>query len=243
MYAVRAILTFHSIDDSGSVLSYPVDAFIELMTSIAEAGIPVLDLDSLYSSSSGIVLTFDDGMKSVRNSALPVLRDLGFPAHLFLTTGVVGGDNYWPSQPTHAPRMPMLNWDDIENCQRSGMQIESHTHTHPDLRRLSDTAIEEECESADREILAHTGRHAKHFAYPYGYFDDRVAQLIDQRYSFAVTTRMAYLGPTDHESAKLPRLDAYYLQNQLVRRNPFGRLSRTYLVARGILRAIRKRMQ
>jgi peptidoglycan/xylan/chitin deacetylase (PgdA/CDA1 family) len=240
---VRAILTFHSIDDSGSVLSYPVGAFAQLMTSIAESGIPVLELDQLWSSTSGVVITFDDGMQSLRDSALPVLRDLGLPAHLFLTTGVVGGDNYWPTQPASAPRMQMLTWDDIEHCQQAGMRVESHTHMHPDLRSLSSSQIEAECEAADREIVAHTGRAPKHFAYPYGYFDDSVAQAVRGRYKFAVTTQMAFLEDEGHDAAKLPRLDTYYFKDQLVRSNPFGRVSRSYLTARRILRSIRESLQ
>lgn len=240
---MRAILTFHSIDDSGSVLSYPVSAFTHFMTSIAESGIPVLELDQLWSNPSGVAITFDDGMQSVRSTALPVLRDLGFPTHLFLTTGVVGATNQWPTQPADAPRLPMLTWDDIEQCQQAGMCIESHTQMHPDLRGLSNSQIEEECGSADREIVTHTGRAPRNFAYPYGFYDERVAQIICKHYTFAVTTQMAFLKEHGHDPARLPRLDSYYLKGSLVRSNPFGRGTRAYLSARRILRAIRERMQ
>ncbi len=240
---MRAILTFHSIDDSGSVLSYPVGAFARLMTTIAESGMPVIELDNLWSSPSGIVITFDDGMQSVRKSALPVLRDLGFPSHLFLATGVVGGDNYWPTQPASAPKMPMMTWDDIEQCRQAGMHIESHTHLHPDMRTLTDSEIEQECETADSEILAHTGRTPRHFAYPYGYFDDRVANTISKYYTFAVTTKMAFVNKDRHVAAKLPRLDAYYFKSSLVRSNPFGPVSRSYLTLRRLLREVREAMQ
>lgn len=240
---MRAILTFHSIDNNGSVLSYPVGAFAQLMTSITKSGIPVLELDQLLSSPSGVVITFDDGFQSLRDSALPVLRGLGLPSHLFLTTGVVGGDNHWPTQPANVPRMPMLTWDDIDHCLQAGMRVESHTHMHPDLRSLSSSQIEEECESADREIVAHTGRAPRHFAYPYGYFDDRVALSVRKRYTFAVTTKMAFLEEDTHDAAKLPRLDTYYLKGQFARDNPFGPFSRAYLTTRRMLRAIREGLQ
>lgn len=240
---MRAILTFHSIDDSGSILSYPVGAFAQLMTTIAESGIPVLELDQLWSRPSGVVITFDDGMQSVRVAALPVLRDMGFPVHLFLTTGAVGNTNRWPTQPSGAPDMKMLTWEDIEHCVRGGIRIESHTHEHPDLRELSNDRIEEECEAADREIAARTGRVPRHFAYPYGYFDHRVVNVVRQRYSFAVTTKLAFIGEHFHDPARLPRLDTYYLKGRMIRSHPFGFGSRAYLSARRMLRAVREGLQ
>ena len=239
---MRAILTFHSIDDSGSILSYPVRTFTRLMTSIAESGIPVLELDQLWSRHEGVALTFDDGMQSVRSSALPVLRDLGFPAHLFLATGAVGSTNRWPSQPSGAPEMKMLGWDDVEQCVRAGIRIESHTQTHPDLRELMDIQIEEECDAADHEIASRTGRVPRHFAYPYGYHNDRVARIVRRRYALAVTTRMAFLGEHVHDPAKLPRLDTYYMRGAVVSSRPFGMRSRAYLGVRRLLRAIRQGM-
>lgn len=236
---MRAILTFHSIDDSGSVLSYPKSAFSQLMRSIAESGIPVLELDQLWTKPSGVVITFDDGMQSLRSTALPVLRDLGFPAHLFLTTGAVGLTNKWGTQPADAPDMKMLSWDDIEHCVRGGIRIESHTHEHPDLRKLSDIRIEEECDSADHEIAARTGRVPRHFAYPYGYYDRRVVEIIRKRYSYAVTTRLAFIDDHVQDPVALPRLDTYYLKGRVIRSNPFGTGSRAYLSVRRVLREIR----
>ncbi len=237
---MRAILTFHSIDDSGSVLSYPVKTFARLLASIAESGIPVLDLDQLCDGTEGVTITFDDGMRSVRENALPVLREFGFPSHLFLTTGVVGADNRWPTQPVNAPLMPMLTWDDVEQCRQSGMLIEAHTHLHPDLRNLADDRIADECATADQEIETRTGRLPRHFAYPYGFVDERVTTVIRKRYTYAVTTEMSFLGGDILDPARLPRLDAYYMQNNLVSSDPFGPAARAYLSVRRILRAIRK---
>jgi peptidoglycan/xylan/chitin deacetylase (PgdA/CDA1 family) len=39
------------------------------------------------------VITFDDGMQSVHDVALPILKRLGLPATVFLTTGFVGTDD------------------------------------------------------------------------------------------------------------------------------------------------------
>src|SRR5258707_8203499 len=98
---VRAILTFHSIDDTGSVLSYSLKTLDRLLLALQRSGIPLLDLDTLLrpQTKTGVALTFDDGMRSVFTEALPILGNHSAPAHLFLTTGGVGMTNRWPSQP------------------------------------------------------------------------------------------------------------------------------------------------
>ena len=72
---MRAILTFHSVDDSGSVLSYPPKTFNKLLDAFERCGIPILELDTLLrpDTPSGVALTFDDGIANGvhRGSANP----------------------------------------------------------------------------------------------------------------------------------------------------------------------------
>ena len=42
-----------------------------------------------------VCITFDDGYRSTHDLALPVLREFGFPATVFVTTGHVGSENMW----------------------------------------------------------------------------------------------------------------------------------------------------
>ncbi len=110
---MKAIITFHSIDTSGSVLSYPPESFANLLDALGKSGIPVLKLDKLLATETdkGVTITFDDGMRSLVTSALPIIRDYDVPAHLYLTTAAVGKDNQWPGQPGKAPYFDMLSWD------------------------------------------------------------------------------------------------------------------------------------
>src|SRR5437763_8996597 len=73
---MRAILTFHSIDDSGSVLSYSPNTFDKLLLALQRSAIPLLDLGTLLrpETKTGVALTFDDGMRSIFTEALPILR-------------------------------------------------------------------------------------------------------------------------------------------------------------------------
>ena len=98
---MRAILTFHSIDDTGSVVSCSPKNFARLLAALAERKIPVCDLETLLNPDTrrGVAITFDDGMRSVYRAALPVLSDYGASAHVFITTGAVGDNKTWPPRP------------------------------------------------------------------------------------------------------------------------------------------------
>ena len=102
---MKAILTFHSIDDSESVLSFSPATFERMLNDILRADIRICTLDELVRPEvdNALAITFDDGMQSVFENALPLLRDAKVPSHLYLTTGFVGRDNQWPTQPASAP--------------------------------------------------------------------------------------------------------------------------------------------
>lgn len=231
----RAVITFHSIDDSGSVLSFAPRAFAQLMERFAASATPVVTFEELLRREHGITITFDDGMRSVYDHALPVLREHGFPAHIFLTTGCVGQDIGWPTQPQ---RFDMLDWSQVETCAQSGLRIECHTVTHPDLRELSAQRIGEECAGADDAIERHTGRRPTLMAFPFGLYNTSVIVAVGLRYTACFTTKLGYLGHTT-DLARVPRLDSYYLQAPLFNEHLFSTPTRAYVALRASIRAVR----
>ena len=237
---MRAVLTFHSIDDSGSVLSFAPARFAELVESLARSGVQVVAFDDLLRLREGIAITFDDGMATIHRHALPVLRAHGFPAHLFLTTGAVGKDNMWPSQPRAAPRFDMLAWPQVEDCAAQGMLVESHTAGHPDLRSLDDARIIDECRVADDMIEQRLGRRPRLFAYPYGHADERVRRAVAGRYAACFSTRLDYLRD-QADLADLPRLDTYFLRAPTLFRHVLSAPVHSYIALRAVIRRLRNR--
>jgi peptidoglycan/xylan/chitin deacetylase (PgdA/CDA1 family) len=238
--ALRIILVFHSIDDSGSVLSYPAKSLDGLLEALECFDIPVMTLDKLLlpETRCGVSLTFDDGIRSVFTDALPVLRSHSAPAHLFLTTGYVGLTNRWPSQPAHAPLFDMLSWSEIEALQAAGMRVEAHTSTHPDLRRLSDYELQAECERADEAIATKLGCPPSYFAYPYSLSDARIRAFARRRYAGSLGGGTRTLRRRE-DIAALPRVDSYYLRSQWIYGNLRSRRSQVYLLVRRALRRLR----
>lgn len=232
---MRAVLTFHRIDNGPGPLSYQPVAFAALLQTLADGDIPVVDLPSLLDprTTRGVALTFDDGYRSVHDIALPMLRQHGFRAHLFLATGWLDGET--PGSP---PGGDSLNWDMVARLHDGGVAVESHTRAHTDLRLLSDSAIDAECAAADEAIERRLGRRPRYFAYPFGYHDGRVTGRVGARYAAAFTTQMRILS-SDDAPPRLPRLDAHYLRSPLVVRDLAGPVARGYIGFRRLLRIIR----
>lgn len=238
---MEAVLTFHAVDESGGVLSIRPRELGALLDALGARGYRVVPLaDLLGERGQGtrrVALTFDDGLASVHDAALPVLR--GLPATVFLTSGRIGLDNRWPGQPAWVAAQPMLRWEQVETLANAGFAIEAHTVTHPDLRTLSDAALEDELAGCDEEITRRIGRTPGAFAYPYGHLDERVVEAARRRYRFAVTTELAALHARGFDPCRVPRLDSFYLRREVVQRHFGGVSFRAWLGLRGVLRRTR----
>jgi peptidoglycan/xylan/chitin deacetylase (PgdA/CDA1 family) len=237
---MRAVITFHSIDDLPGPLSYSPAGLDALLDALAQAKVPVLTLDALLGdqSSHGVALTFDDGIATVFSAAMPILAKRQAPAHVFVITSQVGHDNRWPGQPANARPFKLMDWEQLETLQASGFRIEAHTASHPDLRTLSDGEIEAEMEEADATIKDRLGRRPRYFAYPYGYLDARVRAVAAKRYAGCFTTKLDYLSASTELDA-IPRLDAHYLRSpDFVRALPDKR-AHGYIALRRALRRLR----
>ena len=210
---MRAILTFHSVDDSGEVLSYSPYLFHYLLASLQRQCIPVLTLDNLLSKDvrRGVALTFDDGMKSVHSNALPILKQYNAPAHIYVATDLIGIDSLWP-QNGAVGRFEMMDQDDLFDLHEANVILDAHTASHPDVRNLSIDDLSEQCQRSDEFVYQITGRYPSHFAYPFGYHNRQVRELLAKRYATAVTTELAMLDQTFDRSA-IPRIDSYFLQS------------------------------
>ena len=237
---MKAVITFHSIDDSGHVLSYPQSSLESLLAGLDRLSLPVLTFDDLLSDETprGVALSFDDGMQSILTAAMPVLRDFDVPAHLFLTTSTVGQDRRGAGGGEKVSGFEMLSWGEIETLHQSGIRIESHTHSHPDLRELNTEEIETECEAADSVIASALGRRPQYFAYPFGYRNQLARDCVSNRYKAAFSTQLASLDQRQ-DPFDLPRIDSYYLKGSWIRKNLDSAAAQSYLSLRGSLRSFR----
>jgi peptidoglycan/xylan/chitin deacetylase (PgdA/CDA1 family) len=131
----------------------------------AEAFLRGLDFpDSL--PERAVLLTFDDGYRSMRHIALPLLRSFGFPSVLFVPVSYVGSTNGFDADVE--PEEPICDWGDLEELQCGKVSIQSHGVTHRRLSMLDNVQLRVEVEYSKTTIESRLGRAVKIFSFPYG---------------------------------------------------------------------------
>ncbi len=119
-----------------------------------------------------LLITFDDGLLSVKTHAEPILHDAGFQAISYLITGFIADT---PAERMKYRSYDCLTWEEINGMiSRGTIAFGIHSHSHsPQPARL---ALEVgEC----RHIFKRkTGVHTSDFCYPYGSAPDILRQAI-----------------------------------------------------------------
>lgn len=129
-------------------------------------------LDGDFDDPWQAAITFDDGYASLRDKALPILRDLGAVASVFITTGCIAERARTPSDPKlgHYPDETFLSWRDVEDLAAAGWTIGSHGVDHVDLTAAS-TATDAQLLASRRAIETRINPAKLYFAYPWGRHD------------------------------------------------------------------------
>lgn len=131
-------------------------------------------------------LTFDDGYAAVIEHAVPVLRFLGFTATMFVLPGRLGGINDWDD----GTPWPLVSAAQVRELAGAGMEIGSHSATHPRLAGADKNVLDAEVAGSRAALADLTGQPVNGFAYPYGSVDRAVRDAIVQAgygYACAVT--------------------------------------------------------
>ena len=211
---MKAILTYHSIDDTGSAISIEPAAFRGHVEWLAGSGLPVVrpaELLELPPGTAAVALTFDDAFANFATLAWPLLRHHGLPATLYVAAGWVGRTNGWGGGATGIPELSLLHWDELARMADEGLELGAHSMTHPDLRRVDADRLKDEIGGSAERIAERTGQRPTSFAYPYGAHDQRTVQAVRSIYDSACTTELREVSEGE-DRHRLPRLDAYYLR-------------------------------
>ncbi len=237
----QAIVTFHSIDDSNSVLSVNQGQFRDFLRVLRDDGAEIVDPPSLLALADdrpAAALTFDDGYANFLTGAFPALAETGTPATVFVLAGLCGRRGDWDREPVDFGDRDLLSWSQVEELSRSGVRFGAHGLTHRSLQSLSADEVRAEILDSKHMIEDRTGVGVDCYAYPYGEVTPAAAAIVADHFRVGLTTRLAYLD-NDSVPETLPRLDAYYLRPRWVRRQLFRPTGRAYLAGRGILRELR----
>jgi peptidoglycan/xylan/chitin deacetylase (PgdA/CDA1 family) len=124
------------------------------------------------SSNKAIIINFDDSHTNEYIYAKPILDRYGFKATFFEICSIVSDSG----------------WKLVADMKDDGMDIESHTMTHPSLNKLSQSQLYFEIGQSKQCFLDH-GVNTTLFAYPYGHGSNNatVADAVAKYYYLART--------------------------------------------------------
>jgi peptidoglycan/xylan/chitin deacetylase (PgdA/CDA1 family) len=212
---MRAVLTYHSVDDSRSAISVSPAAFERHVRWLASGRVRVVPLDELARrpvDEDAVAITFDDAFVNFETCAAPRLAAHGLPVTLFVVTERAGATNDWTGRPEPGiPTLPLLDWRALERLAASGVTLGAHSRTHPDLTLLEAAALDDEIYGAAESLRTRLGQNPRAFAYPYGRYTPRVAERVAKAFAWACTTELRPLRAAENPCL-LPRLDLYYFQ-------------------------------
>ncbi|MBV9309066.1 MAG: polysaccharide deacetylase family protein [Acidobacteriaceae bacterium] len=123
--------------------------------------VPAAQIANGLGGSRDIAVTFDDGWKSVFTVAAPLLAEHEIPMTLFVATGLIEGQSDW-----HRPRM--VTWDQVGELSKMGVEIGSHSVTHPDFGTIDRQMAVDELTGSRITLKSRLGLEVDSFAIPFG---------------------------------------------------------------------------
>jgi peptidoglycan/xylan/chitin deacetylase (PgdA/CDA1 family) len=175
------ILVYHHIREAVPVgsraerrLTVTVETFDRQMKYLQENGYNVITFVTLVDHLNGagelpakpVIISFDDGWKDQLVYALPWLKKYHYSATFFVVTNLVGSTGF-------------LSWSQLRRILVEGMEIGSHSRSHPRLDEINDPAILWDQIYTSKQILERQlGAVVDEFAYPYGSYNATTASTV-----------------------------------------------------------------
>ncbi len=126
-----------------------------------------------------VVITFDDGCETDLTVAAPLLREHGYSATFYVTTGHVGRRGY-------------LTKSQLLELSALGFEIGCHSMSHRLLLDLPPDQLHTEVVAAKEQLEQLIGKRIAHFSCPGGRWNRRVAQVArDAGYESVATSRVS----------------------------------------------------
>jgi peptidoglycan/xylan/chitin deacetylase (PgdA/CDA1 family) len=172
--------------------------FLLLLLVIIQISLLTNNISSVYGvnvNGRRVCIFFDDGWENQYDIALPILKQFGFKATFSIITDLIGMDRgtFWSR----------MNVDEIRRLRDLGMEIASHTKTHPHMNNLTrDKLIDEIVNS--RKILTEMGFDVKTFVYPYGEYNSTIIDYVKEAGYICART-------TSYEPYYIDNLEARYV--------------------------------
>ena len=181
-YQTVPVLSYYRLSkNKPSKTAITRDDFKAQMKYLKDNGYHVITLDQLLGfldyreqiPEKSVVITFDDGWISIYDIAVPILKEYGFPATIFIYTDFVGGGK-------------AMSWKHIKELSEAGFDIQCQTKTHRNLTALKKkesfreyfNSLEMEISYPKKLIKKKLNKDCNCLAYPYGKTNNLVIAML-----------------------------------------------------------------
>lgn len=206
------ILCYHRFGTEASdAMTMKTDAFAQQLAWLKSNGYTVVSLESAikylkgeieFIPSKSVVLTVDDGHKSVYTDMAPLVRKYRIPVTLFIYPSAISNAKY------------AMTWEQLRELEATTyFRVESHTYWHPNFKQEKKKFSADEYARfvnkqlmVSRQILEKKmGHEIKYLAWAFGIYDDELkAKALNSGYSAALTIDARHASTNDSVMA-IPR--------------------------------------
>jgi peptidoglycan/xylan/chitin deacetylase (PgdA/CDA1 family) len=199
-----AVFCLHDIVPTDRLDAVPVthrpyalspEEFRAHLMAIAPSGVRALPVGMVPGEMAGgfFCLTFDDGSASDYTEAYPVLRELGMRATFFIVPTLVETPGY-------------VTWAQLREMVAGGMEIGSHSMTHPFLHKLDADGVRREFGDSKDAIEQRLGSAVRTASLPRGWEPPEFEPVLSQLgYRVFCTSRCGWWYPGGRALA-MPRV-------------------------------------
>ena len=216
------VLMYHALVEKRTSHLHTVHITIEMfrqqMEWLAENGYNAITLDDMLAGfetkkkqGKYCVITFDDGYHSLYRYAMPLVKQYGFTATLYLTTGATGQPDFRNLLSLNPKTMPVndkpLTWDEIKEMAGNGWHIQSHSISHADNSLLAPEQFNYEITESKKIIEQQLKQPVLHYAFPFGKYNAASLKLLNAAGYKTASTVHAGLCSSKNDLYRLPRLE------------------------------------
>lgn len=204
------VLQYHHISNSTpEITSLSPELFAKHLEYLDENNFKVLNLETFIRHlelakpfpDKSILITFDDGYRSIFDTAFPLLKKYNYPFTVFVNT-----------EPLEQKLEQFMTWQELQTIIDYGGAIANHSVSHPHMIRknqnqsanLRTKSNRQEIKNAEKVLAMNLTKIHKVFAYPYGEFDNQIKHELDKQGYFAFGQHSGAVGKNADRLA-LPR--------------------------------------
>jgi peptidoglycan/xylan/chitin deacetylase (PgdA/CDA1 family) len=206
------VLMYHKVNDATpNPTTVPTAVFAEQMSLLGELGYEPVSLEQVRDHyvdgaplpRGAVLITFDDGYRDNLRNALPILREHGYPAVVFVPIAFLDGDRPLPHEEalrSLGVHNETIDWAELAELEAGGIRVESHGIGHRPVSELEAAEAAREIAFSKLRLEERLGRPVEAYAFVKGsladYRPEHVSLVQQAGYSLGFTSVTGANGPS-----------------------------------------------